>query len=297
VGSTQQLNAVVRDANGNVLTRPITWVSDNPGVASVNANTGLVTGVKVGSTTIRSTSEGITGTTQVTVFVPQASRITIEPGFASLDVGQSRTLVATARDLAGNPIQGTNITWRSLNSGVVSVNGSGQVTGVAIGVTTIEATSGQITSRVLVAVLGPNSLLSTALPGGVSVAEVKAGQTIAVPVVLDMSKVSANGDLGSLQFELSFDPAVLSFDNATGVLSGGVSNLASSGRLRFAYAGTSPVGSAQVALVTFNFRVAQGAAVGTQSALTLTYTAAPKSTNFTNYPTPITVGGTVSVTP
>jgi uncharacterized protein YjdB len=67
VGSTVQLSAVLRDANGTVLTsRTVTWSSDNNGVATVNAN-GLVSGVAAGSATITATSEGKSGTSAVTV--------------------------------------------------------------------------------------------------------------------------------------------------------------------------------------------------------------------------------------
>lgn len=298
VGATQVFNAVLKDASGTALTgRSVSWASDNSAVASVNANTGQVTGVAVGQTTIRATSEGITATAQVTVFVPQADKVTIEPSFASLDVGQSRALVATARDQASNPIQGTSFTWKSTNTSVATVDASGQVTGRSAGVATIEATAGSITGRVHVAVLGANSLLSTALPNGASVAEMKAGQTVSVPVVLDMSKASSNGDLGSVQFELSWDSSVLTYEGGTNPLGGAAFNEVSPGKVRFAYAGTDPVGKAVVPLVTFNFRVAAGAIVGRQSTLTLTYTATPKSTTFASYGEPITVGGTVKVNP
>jgi uncharacterized protein YjdB len=69
LGATQQLSAVTRDANNNVLTgRVVTWSSSSPALVSVNAS-GLVTVVAVGSATITATSETKTGTATVTGIV------------------------------------------------------------------------------------------------------------------------------------------------------------------------------------------------------------------------------------
>ena len=68
VGSNQPMTATLRDANNNVLTgRVTTWSSDAPSVASVNTNTGVVTGVSSGSATITATSEGKTGASSITL--------------------------------------------------------------------------------------------------------------------------------------------------------------------------------------------------------------------------------------
>jgi len=67
VGSTVQLTATTKDANGNVLTgRVITWSSNATAIASVNG-TGLVSGVAAGSATITATSEGKSGSSGITV--------------------------------------------------------------------------------------------------------------------------------------------------------------------------------------------------------------------------------------
>src|SRR5262245_43489883 len=66
-GATQQLQAVVKDSSGTVLTgRTVTWSSSSTAIASVNA-TGLVSGVAAGSATITATSEGHNGTSAITV--------------------------------------------------------------------------------------------------------------------------------------------------------------------------------------------------------------------------------------
>jgi alpha-tubulin suppressor-like RCC1 family protein len=67
VGETKQLTATPTDANGAAIgNRPITWASDNSAVATVGAN-GQVAAVGVGTARVTATSEGVSGTTSITV--------------------------------------------------------------------------------------------------------------------------------------------------------------------------------------------------------------------------------------
>jgi len=69
-GATIQLTATLKDMDDNPLTgRTITWASDDEAVATVGSSTGLVTGEGNGAATITATSEGQTGTADVTVWV------------------------------------------------------------------------------------------------------------------------------------------------------------------------------------------------------------------------------------
>ena len=73
-GSSVQLTATPKDANGNTLTgRTVTWQSSNTAAATVNAS-GLVTGVAAGSATITATSEGQSGSSAITVTPPGTSQ-------------------------------------------------------------------------------------------------------------------------------------------------------------------------------------------------------------------------------
>jgi uncharacterized protein YjdB len=85
VGQTAQFSAVVKDANGNILTgRTVTWTSDNAAVALVSAS-GLVTGLALGSATMTATSEGRSGTAALTVTSAGAGP---EPGPTALIIFQ-----------------------------------------------------------------------------------------------------------------------------------------------------------------------------------------------------------------
>lgn len=67
-GETRQFVATRVDAYGNSITdRPVAWSSTNTAVATVNAQTGMVTAVAAGTTEIRATTEGKSAGASVTV--------------------------------------------------------------------------------------------------------------------------------------------------------------------------------------------------------------------------------------
>jgi len=67
--------------------------------------------------------------------------VTLSPASASLAVGATQPETATLRDAAGNVLTGRSVSWASSNAAVASVNGSGLVSGLVVGTTTITATS------------------------------------------------------------------------------------------------------------------------------------------------------------
>src|SRR5207249_1403049 len=141
VGSAQQLGAVVKDANGNVLTgRTVTWTASRTTIATASAS-GLVTGVAVGSATITATSEGQSGTASVTVAIVPVASVTVSPTAANMYVGGTVQLTAILKDAAGSMLSGRVISWTSSNVAIATVSAAGLVTGGAVGAVTITATS------------------------------------------------------------------------------------------------------------------------------------------------------------
>lgn len=68
VGRTVQLSATYMDHNGNPTSGgPIVWSSSNDGVATVDANTGLVTGVSLGEAIISAAGDNMVGTARIIV--------------------------------------------------------------------------------------------------------------------------------------------------------------------------------------------------------------------------------------
>lgn len=154
VGDDLMLTAVTRDAAGNVLPgRSVAWASVDPAVARVSGS-GLLTGVAPGTTTVTATSEGVQASVAVTVTTASVATVTVSPASATLGPGDEVTFTAETRDAAGVVLEGRSVAWASSNPSVASVSGSGVVTGVAPGSTTISATSegveGQATVQVQV---------------------------------------------------------------------------------------------------------------------------------------------------
>jgi uncharacterized protein YjdB len=152
IGQTRQLSTQVTDDQGNVLSgRPVSYTSSQPAVATVSA-AGLVTAVAIGATKITATSEGKTGTADVTVIPVPVATVEITPRQSNLTIGQQATLVATARDARGNELTGRATQWTSGGPSVATVSNAGVVsaigTGTAVMFATIEGVSGTATVAV-----------------------------------------------------------------------------------------------------------------------------------------------------
>jgi Big-like domain-containing protein/polysaccharide lyase-like protein len=161
IGSTRQLSAVVRDANGNVLTgRAVTWATDSSAVATVSSG-GLVTAAAVGSATITATSEGKSGAATVTVANLPVASVAVSPAAPSVYVGGTVQLTAIPKDPNGNLLNDRPLTWASSNSAVAGVSASGLVTGVAAGSATITATSEGKSGTATVTIVGMSNHLGS----------------------------------------------------------------------------------------------------------------------------------------
>ena len=153
IGANETLSATVAPADAT--NQKVTWKSDKPEIATVDAN-GKVTGVKAGEATITVTTEdgGKTATCKVTVKPNLVSEITLAA--LAIYVGESKAVTATVK-----PDDATNkaLTWTSSDETVATVDATGKVTGKKIGTATITATaqdgsgvSGSCTVTVLSAV-------------------------------------------------------------------------------------------------------------------------------------------------
>jgi len=143
LGGSVTLTATGKSSKGkNVGGVTFTWSSANPSVATVN--NGVVTAVGNGTTSISAAAGSATGSTQVTVQqVPTQVIVT----FASDTItayGDTVRATATARDAGGSAIGGVTATWTSSNPAVATVDGSGLMTAVSEGSTTIRAVSSSL---------------------------------------------------------------------------------------------------------------------------------------------------------
>ena len=137
-GAGEGLKATVTPADAT--NKKVTWKSSNEAIATVDAN-GIVRGVAAGTATITVTTEdgGYTATCAVEVInIVNATGVTLNKTSTTIAVGASETLTATV-----TPDNATfkNVTWKSSNEAVATVDASGKVTGVAKGTATITVTT------------------------------------------------------------------------------------------------------------------------------------------------------------
>ena len=222
VAEVTQLNAALRDGDGNVLDRPITWTTSDKAIADVS-NVGLVTAVGAGTATISAEAEGKTGTAAITVLVPVAL-VDVTPATAAITQGSFLQLTAVPRDAAGNALV-RPVSWTSSNTAVASVDAAGLVSGLAPGTATITATSRGKSGGSVVTVRVPVASITISDPGTEPVAP---GATLQ----LTATAYDAGGaQLPGRNFQwASSDAAVATVDN-TGLVTGvgqGTANISAS---------------------------------------------------------------------
>ena len=141
VGTERQHSAVLRDADGLVLTgRVLVWSSNNVAIASVSS-AGVVSGVSPGTVTISAASEGRVGTATVVVLARLAGVVTLTPGSATLVVGSIQQLATQVTDADGNLLTGRPVSYTSDAPAVATVSVTGLVTALAPGSARITAVS------------------------------------------------------------------------------------------------------------------------------------------------------------
>jgi hypothetical protein len=296
-GSTVQLSVTLKDTADNVLSgRTTTWTTSNANVASVST-TGMLTAVAVGGpVTITATSESKSATLQVSVVPRTAARVAITPSFSTIDVGAEKTLAVAAYDALNVAITSPTTTWSMGSSAVATVSSGGVVKGLTQGVSLVAAKVDAMADTAAVAILGPTGIAASVLASNAYMADAKPGQTITVVVALDMTRPSATGDLGAAQFELTYDPALLTYVSAESNATGSSNfNTPTAGSFKYSFAGTAAQGSGNVKLVTVSFTVSTSATVGTIKPFTLSFTGSLTNTSFQNYSTPVVVAGRVRV--
>jgi uncharacterized protein YjdB len=140
VGDSESLDAVLRASDGAVLSGTVTWSSDPDGVATVDANGGVMA-VAPGQTRIIATSGGVSGEARVTVEDPPVARVEVNPATLALIVGEAASLEAITTAANGTVLSGRPIDWESSAGSIVTVDDTGRVTAHSPGEATITASS------------------------------------------------------------------------------------------------------------------------------------------------------------
>ena len=138
VGKTQTLSVTVKPTNADI--RNVIWTSSNTKVATVDSK-GKVKAIGKGTATITATAadgSGKNAACKVTVVKKIVTGVTIKCKANTVKVKKTLTLTAT--------VQPTNadikdVTWKSSNTKVATVDSNGKVCGIKKGTVTITATA------------------------------------------------------------------------------------------------------------------------------------------------------------
>jgi len=226
----------VCQGNTTTYTDPVTggtWASTNPGIATINAASGIVSGIAAGTCNISYTNAfGCIAINEITV-----NAMAPITGTTSLCAGNATVL--------NNAVPGG--TWSSLNPGVAGVViSSGALTGVSAGSATIDyqtpsgcVSSLTVTINAHAAVTGPTVVclgrtitLSNAVPGGAwtstlpAVASVGAGTGIVSGVAPGTSSISYTTTAGCTSVALVSVEPVYSITGAANLCVGNSATLA-----------------------------------------------------------------------
>lgn len=138
--------------------KTVTYTSSDATIATVTA-TGVVTGLKAGTTTITVTSDEITKTFTVTVIV-KTTGITVAEKEVNLKVDDSYDIRATL-----SPADSTEgFTYSSSNEDVITVDSNGKVKAIGSGTATVTITSGGITQTITFNVASPTNVVAIIVP-------------------------------------------------------------------------------------------------------------------------------------
>jgi uncharacterized protein YjdB len=169
LGGTTTLTAVVLATDGGTLTdRVPVWTSADQNIASVDAQ-GVVTGVRIGSTTIVATVDAVTAEVTIVVRAPELAALEIRPANLALEVGDTSRLSAVGRTPGGAEVPGLPIAWSSESAAVANVDAAGLVGAVAVGETRIRAQFGTVSASIPVVVRAVPAATITVEPRTASV--------------------------------------------------------------------------------------------------------------------------------
>lgn len=137
-GKTATLTASVYPSNAT--NKYVSWSSSNTNVATIS-NSGVITAVNQGSSTITVTTNDGHKTATCVVTVTEPTRVTsvsLDKSSLSLKVDRTSSLIA---NVLPSDAYDKSISWSSSNTNVATVNNNGEITAKAVGTTTITATT------------------------------------------------------------------------------------------------------------------------------------------------------------
>ena len=209
MGLTQLFVATGTYSDGSVvdISTSAAWTSGSPLIATVLSNTGVATGVSVGSALITATSGGKTSSATLTVTPATLASIAVTPALAAIDYGFTQPFVAQGTYSDGSIVDiSKTVAWTSGNTPVATVmSNTGVATGVSAGSALITATSGSHSASATLTVLAKKG------PDAVNL------RSAANFVVLSKSAISTTGTT-SIVGDIGVSPAAATFITGFGLI-------------------------------------------------------------------------------
>jgi serine/threonine protein kinase/uncharacterized protein YjdB len=126
VGDEVRLEATPRDKRGRVVARPVTWRSEDDGVATISLD-GLLVAHSSGSVRITAELDEARANVGVTVLPPRIAAVHISPPPESVLAGESFALTATPLDRWAGEVTGRTVSWNVSDVNVAMVTAGGWV--------------------------------------------------------------------------------------------------------------------------------------------------------------------------
>lgn len=165
-GTSQQFSATGTFTDGSTqdITAVVTWTSEKPGVATVDA-LGFVKTLAEGTTVISASSSDKIGTATLAVTSAVIASINITPADSSTGVGGTQQFTATGvfTDASTQDLS-TQATWMSSNASVAVINSTGLANAVGKGTATVSAKYGDISGSTLFTVIDATLTSITVTP-------------------------------------------------------------------------------------------------------------------------------------
>jgi outer membrane protein assembly factor BamB len=152
-GQSAPVTITLRDMAGDPIAgASFLFQSSDPRIAVIeNGNRVLPTG-RAGHVTLTARVDDVTGTMEVTV-TPVPVSISADPSTMTIGPGRSRQIVATLRDIVGDPVPGHSFTFESSDEAIITVTATGVAQSVGpLGSATVTVRSGELSTTVSITV-------------------------------------------------------------------------------------------------------------------------------------------------
>jgi len=221
-GTTKQFTAtgVFTDDSKENLTSSATWSSSDKDVATISnagSSRGRASSKEVGSTTIKATLDGISGSTTLTVTEATLAKIDVTPANPSITEGTKKQFKATGAYTDSSTQDVTQeATWSSSDEAVATISNAGNSRGLAtgsdVGSTKIQATLDGISGSTTLTVTAATLLSIEVRPANTSIASGTKKQFTALGTYNDNS----SADLTTEATWSSSEEDVATISNADG---------------------------------------------------------------------------------